>query len=307
MWQFTSGAFLGWGLGSNDAANVFGIGVATNLVRFRTAAILISVFVLLGAAIEGPKCITTVGKLSNLIPLWAFFATLSAGIVMLVMSRLALPSSSSQAIVGALLAVGFLNGSANFAILSKVVLCWILTPVGAALVSVFLFPVLRFVLRPFIVNISLRTTVLRAAVILSGCYGSYALGGNNVANVAGVYVASGQMTPLFASLFGGFFISLGVVTYGKNVMMTVGKGIFALDAFTAFVAVLAQAVTIHLFTQFGVPVSGSQAIVGAVIGIGFLKDMTGLSKRKIFEIFLGWLLTPVSACLICLVFLSIFG
>ncbi len=306
MWQFISGAFLGWGLGSNDAANVFGTGVATRLIRFRTAAVLIAVFVLLGAAIEGPKCILTVGRLTDLMPLWAFFSTLSAGIVMLVMSRLALPSSSSQAIVGALLAAGLKSGTADYGVLSRVVLCWVLTPIGGALMSILLFPLLRLLLHPLVTNLEWRTRVLRIAIILSGCYGSYALGGNNVANVAGVYVAGGQMTPLFASLFGGFFISLGVVTYGRNVMMTVGKGIFALDAFTALVAVLAQAVTVHLFTQFGVPVSGSQAVVGAVIGIGFIKEMGGLSKNKIAEILMGWLLTPVSAFLICFVLLLVF-
>ena len=306
MWQYASGAFLGWGLGSNDAANVFGTGVATQLVRFRTAAVLIAIFVLLGAGLEGPKCIHTVGGLSELHPALAFFCTLAAGLVMFTMSRLALPSSSSQAIVGALVAVGLTNHSADFSILTKIVLCWILTPIGAGIISIAFYLALSFLLRPLLNNIGWRTPVLRIAIIVSGCYGSYALGSNNVANVSGVYVGTGQMTPFVASLFGGFFIAVGVLTYGKNVMMTVGKGIFPLDPFTAFIAVLAQATTTHIFTQIGVPVSGSQAIVGAVIGIGLLKDMGALGKKKIAEILLGWLLTPVSGGLICYLLIALF-
>jgi len=53
MWKIISGIFLGWTLGSNDSANVFGTGVATKIIRYRTAIILVSIFVILGAVAEG--------------------------------------------------------------------------------------------------------------------------------------------------------------------------------------------------------------------------------------------------------------
>ena len=49
----SSGLFLGWALGSNDAANVFGTAVGTRMVRWSTAAIICSIFVVLGAVISG--------------------------------------------------------------------------------------------------------------------------------------------------------------------------------------------------------------------------------------------------------------
>ena len=52
-------------------------------------------------------------------------------------------------------------------------------------------------------------------------------------------------------------------------MITVGKGIAPLDLFSAFVKILAEAMTLLLFTQIGVPVSSSQAIVGSVVGGGY--------------------------------------
>ena len=52
-WQILSGIFLGWSLGSNDSANVFGTAVATKMVRYSTAVILCALFIVLGAWMEG--------------------------------------------------------------------------------------------------------------------------------------------------------------------------------------------------------------------------------------------------------------
>ena len=57
------GLFLGWSLGANDAANVFGTAVGTRMVRFKTAAIICSIFVILGAIISGAGTTETLGKL----------------------------------------------------------------------------------------------------------------------------------------------------------------------------------------------------------------------------------------------------
>jgi inorganic phosphate transporter, PiT family len=74
MWTLISGIFLGWTLGSNDSANVFGTTVAAKIVKYRTAILLTSLFVVLGALIEGEKCFSTVGALSALSPRGAFMA-----------------------------------------------------------------------------------------------------------------------------------------------------------------------------------------------------------------------------------------
>ena len=59
----SSGLFLGWSLGANDAANVFGTAVGTRMVRFGTAAAICSVFVILGAVLGGSGAAHTLGKL----------------------------------------------------------------------------------------------------------------------------------------------------------------------------------------------------------------------------------------------------
>jgi PiT family inorganic phosphate transporter len=293
MWTLLSGIFLGWGLGSNDSANIFGTGVAANILRYRTAIILISIFVFMGALLEGPKCFATVGTLSRLSPTTAFVSALGAGITVALMSYLSLPVSTSQAIIGSLLGIGIVYGFADFGNLYKVVICWVLTPLGALIVSVVLYKGLGFLFQQVLVDLRFQSFFLTGGLALAGCYGAYALGANNVANVTGVYVGSGLLTPLEASAIGGLSIVSGVLTYSGKVMRTIGMEIVPMDAYSAFVATLSEAITIHVFTQVGVPVSASQAIVGAVAGVGIVKDVKTVSKRMLVEISIGWISTPL--------------
>ena len=295
MWQVLSGVFLGWSLGSNDAANVFGTAVASRMVRFWTAAVLCSVFVILGAVLEGAGGMETYRQLSPLSPNLAFCVGLAAAISVTSMSTLSLPVSTSQAVVGALVLVGFLQSTLDTSSLTKVVLCWVGTPIGAALVTVVLYFVLGKIMNALHLTIFQYDRWLRRGLILAGSYGAYALGANNVANVTGPFVGPGMLTPFQGCLIGGLAISLGVVTYSRGVMMTVGKDLVRLDAFTAFVAILSEAITVHFYAVIGVPVSTSQAIVGAVLGVGMVKGVRTINQKTLAKILFGWVGSPVIA------------
>ena len=300
MWKLSSGIFLGWALGANDSANIFGTGVATGTVRYRTAIWLTAVFLMAGAIVEGPKCMQTLGELSRLIPLEAFCVALAAGLTMTALTVLALPASASQAIVGAILGAGVLAGSADFTRLYRIVACWVFTPICGLALGYLLHRLLGFVLDRTVRQITHRNFIYLAGIVGSGCYGAYSLGSNNVANVTGVYVGAGLLSAQTAAVVGGLSIALGVLTYSRRVMMTVGKGIVALDPFSALVVVLSEAMTLHLFTQVGVPVSSSQAVVGAVVGVGLVGDMRTISAWMLLKIALGWITTPLSAGLIAI-------
>jgi PiT family inorganic phosphate transporter len=301
MWKLLSGVFLGWSLGANDAANVFGTGVTTGMVRFRTAVALTSLFVILGAVLEGPKCIQTVGELSRVLPLEAFICALSAGLTMTGLTFLAVPASTSHAIVGAVIGAGIVSGTADFMSLSKIVLCWILTPIGGGVLGYGLHRAIGLLLQKTMKSLRLRNLAYTAGIVAAGCYGAYTLGANNVANVTGVYVGSGLLTPQIAALIGGLSIVTGVATYSRRVMVTVGKGIAPLDPFAALVAVLAEAITLHGFTQIGVPVSSSQAVVGAVAGVGLVGGVRTVSLKMLTRIGVSWVLTPVFSGLLAFV------
>ena len=89
-------------------------------------------------------------------------------------------------------------------------------------------------------------------------------------------------------------------------MNTVGSRLVRLDSFSAFVVLLAEALTVHFYTFLGVPVSTSQAIVGAVLGIGLLKGASTVSRKTLAGILFGWFLTPVVAACIALAGAAVF-
>ena len=140
-----------------------------------------------------------------------------------------------------------------------------------------------------------------------GVYGSYALGANNVANATGIF--SGQIpgfSDQYLAVLGGLAIAFGVLTYSRRVMLAVGKSIMPLEAFTAFVAVTSMSVTVHIFAIIGVPVSTSQGIVGAIIGVGLMRGIHTVNIRILRNIGAGWLLTPAIALLLSAAAYAIF-
>jgi PiT family inorganic phosphate transporter len=132
-------------------------------------------------------------------------------------------------------------------------------------------------------------------------------------SVAGLFSVSSTQQ-LF--LLGALAITVGVVTYSKRVMMTVGGRLLPLSPVAAWVVVVAHSLVLFVFASEGlealllsaglptiplVPVSSSQAVVGAVIGIGILKGGRSVQWSVLGSIGMGWLATPILAGLLCFV------
>ncbi len=304
--KLLGGIYLGWSLGANDAANIFGTAVSSGMVKFRTAAVFLTVFVILGAIIGGMPGMKTLGGLTSQNIDTAFVISIAAAIAVTLLTILKLPVSTSQAVVGAILGIGILQKQVNFAGLQKIVICWICTPIGAAVIAILLYMFLTYMLRKIDIHFLNFDRIVRIMLILSGAYGAYALGANNVANVTGVYYQAGILTPFSAALIGSISIALGAVTFSKNVMTTVGKSIIPLNAFCALVVVLSGAITVDVFAHIGVPVSTSQAVIGAVLGVGVVRNVKAVNFKVLYRIFSGWLVTPVISCALSYMLYRIF-
>ncbi len=307
MIRVISGVLLGWGLGANDSANVFGTAVSSRMVRYSTAVILSAIFVMLGAVLQGEEGIKTLGSLADQDMNTAFIISTAAAITVTIMTVLKLPISTSQAVVGAIIGGGILsNAPIDLSKLGKIIICWLATPIGGFFFTYIFYYAFQKIFKIFKVDMVTTDGIMRTSLILAGCYGAYALGANNVANVTGVYVVGGLLNEMQAVLIGGVSIAIGVITYSRNVMFTVGKSIVPLDAFSALVTVVAHAVTVHIFAIIGVPVSTSQAIVGAVMGIGLIRNVEAINYKTVRKIFSGWMLTPVIAFSVALLLTFIF-
>lgn len=143
--------------------------------------------------------------------------------------------------------------------------------------------------------------MIRWGLALVTCYGAYSLGANNVANVTGVYVTAGVTGKFTAALIGSIAIAIGILTFSRNVIHTVGSRIVPLDPFASLVVILAEAITLNVYAVIGVPVSASQAVVGAVVGIGLVKGTWTINTRVLLRVLFGWLGTPAIACALCIV------
>lgn len=326
LFFLTSGLFLGWALGANDAANVFGTAVGTRMVSWRNAAIICSIFVILGAVVSGAGTSHTLGKLGAISALpGAFMTALSAAVAVYAMTKSGLPVSTSQSIVGAIIGWNLFSGSpTDTGTLIKILSTWVLCPVLSAIVALILYKgliLLRAWVKPHMIMADAYT---RTALIVAGAFGSYSLGANNIANVVGVFIPVEPLPPLeiggvlissIQQLFvlGGLAIALGVFTYSKGVMMTVGSSLGRLSSSSALVAVLAHSIVLFLFASRGleawlsgaglptiplVPVSSSQAVVGAIVGISILQGAAGIRWVVLLKIVAGWIATPIMACLI---------
>lgn len=328
----SSGLFLGWSLGANDAANIFGTAVATRMVKFSVAALITSVFIVLGAVYSGAGATYTLGVLGEVNAIGgAFTVALSAAIAVTILIRRSLPVSSSQSIVGSIIGWNlFTSSPTDLDSLYNILLSWILNPLLAGMLSAGIYHLLSFIIPKLKIHLLTLDRLYRFAMIFIFIFGAYSLGANNISKVVGVFVASSpfndiyfagfkitKLTQLF--FFGGLSMVLGVFTYSHKTLPTIGKNIYKLSPLSALVTLFSSSLVLFLFSSerikeflLGsglpsfplVPVSITQAMFGAVIGIGLAKGGRYINYKISFKILLGWIITPFSAILISL--LSLF-
>jgi len=334
-----SGLFLGWSLGANDASNIFGSAVGSRMLSFRKAAIIASVFVILGAVIQGAGASHTLGKLGSVNALGgSFTVALAAAITIYVMTKFSLPVSTTQAIVGAIIGWNLFTGnSTDGKTLSQIVVTWISGPVIGAVFAILLYILVKRFKRKAKIHLIRFESYIKKGLIIAGAFGAYSLGANNIANVMGVFIPAFNLQVLDFGIFtlnsaqqlfllGGIAIAAGILTYSKKVMETIGSNIVELSSEAALVVVLALSLVLfifsssslsNLFMRIGlpplpmVPVSSSQVVVGCVLGIGLYKGVRNINFRILGEIALGWLATPVASGLLAFFLLffmkNIFG
>jgi len=322
----SSGLFLGWSLGANDAANVFGSAVGTKMVSFKKAAIIAGIFVILGAVLQGAGASHTLGSLGNIDAIaGSFTVALAAAVTVFYMTKFKLPVSTTQAIVGGIIGWNFYTGNpTNINSLTKITITWVAGPILGAIFAVILYYLLKLVLKRTKPHLLKLDAFLRLALLVVGAFGSYSLGANNIANVMGIFVSAAPTTEIDLILFklsgvqqlfflGGVAIAIGIFTYSKRIMERVGNNIVQLSSEAALVVVLAHSLVLFIFSSQAlsnfavsiglpaiplVPVSSSQVIVGSIVGIGLLKGGRGIKFNVVGQISIGWITTPIIAGLI---------
>ncbi len=301
--------FIGWNIGANDAANCMGTSVGSGILNYKKAAILVSIFALIGAFLQGGNTIKTVGKgivdTTQLTYISLFAALLGAALLVTYFTSRGIPISTTHAVIGAIAGIGIVTQiTVSWGLLGKMLIYWIISPFAAVIFSFIAYKLLE---RAFLhAKLIYFERYLNFLVLLSGIFLAYSLGANNVGNAMGLVVSTKIITPVIAGFIGGLAISLGSATFGKKVMKTVGSGITEIDSRMAFAAQMGAGLAVYLLTAISIPTSTSHTIVGGIAGVGLVKGLAMIDKKQITSILRGWFLTPLLSSITAIILYFIF-
>ncbi|MDH3336754.1 MAG: inorganic phosphate transporter [Gammaproteobacteria bacterium] len=154
-------------------------------------------------------------------------------------------------------------------------------------------------------------------MVVTACGMAFAHGSNDVANAIGPVAAvvsvaqNGVITaraalPIWVLMLGGIGIVIGLATYGRHVIATVGKKITQLTPSRGFAAELAAATTIVIASGTGIPISTTHTLVGAVLGVGMARGIEAIDLRVVARILVSWVVTIPAGAFLAVVFFFIF-
>ena len=332
LFFLSSGLFLGWTLGVNNMCNVFGTAVGTQMLSYKKAIVIASIFVVLGSVMSGHGVSTTLSDLGNITTLpGAFIVALSAAISLYLVTKVGAPASATQAIVGSIVGWSlFAHVRVDVWLVGKIAAAWFFSPILAAVFSFVLLHLFKIYLKARPIPMLYRDAYIRMGLVLAGAFSAYALGANNIGNVMAPFLNVVHLPTLnifgvqilsSSQLFfiGGLSIAIGIMMYSKNVMQTVGNGLLKMTPIEGLVVVLTYGLVLFLFSSVSlhhflmrcglptiplVPLSSSGAVVGAILGISLFKRGRGLKIKELFKIMSSWVLVPTISALVC--FLALF-
>jgi inorganic phosphate transporter, PiT family len=296
--------------GLHDAANSIATVVSTRVLRPLQAVAWAAFFNFIAFLVFGLHVAQTIGTgivTASVIDPRVIFAALMGAIAWNIITwRVGIPSSSSHALIGGLVGAGVAKAGAGVIVWSG------LAKTGAAIL---LSPLLGFLLAlllvlgvswacvrstPFAVDTRFRTLQLASAALYSLGHG-----GNDAQKTMGIIAvllySQGLLGPDFYVPFWVVMIcqaamALGTLFGGWRIVRTMGSRITRLAPVQGFCAETGGAITLFLATGFGVPVSTTHTITGAIIGVGAARRVSAVRWNVAGSIVVAWVVTlPASA------------
>ncbi|MGI9220202.1 MAG: inorganic phosphate transporter [Woeseiaceae bacterium] len=159
--------------------------------------------------------------------------------------------------------------------------------------------------------------VFGVLMIVTACGMAFAHGSNDVANAIGPLAAvisvatTGAISakaavPAWVLIIGGGGIVVGLATFGRHVIATVGKKITQLTPSRGFAAELAAATTIVIASGTGIPISTTHTLVGAVLGVGLARGIEAIDLRVVGRILVSWVVTIPAGAFLSILFFFVF-
>ena len=186
---------------------------------------------------------------------------------------------------------------------------------GAALAAVSWVFISRFLQAsvglPLAEQLGMIERVFAPLVVITSSAVAFAHGANDVANAVGPLAAVSDIVltgtvkmkvtvPLWILALGGVGIVLGLATYGARVLRTIGTKITELTPSRGVAADLAATATVLVCCRLKLPVSTTHTLVGAIIGVGLARGLSGVDRRVTRHIFGSWLVTVPAAAILAI-------
>ena len=298
--------------GFHDAANAIATSVSTRALTPRAALLMAAAFNLLGAML-GTSVAHTIGsgiiditeaRSSHTGLVMVLSAVIGAIVWNLITWWFGMPSSSSHALIGALTGVGIAGGIQVHweVILDKVVVPMLVSPVVGFTLAFVLMVALLWAFKnanPHKVTRRFRIAQTASAAAMALGHGlqdaQKTMGVIVLALVAGG-VQDGDTIPLWVKLSAAGAISLGTYSGGWRIMRTLGRKVIELDPARGFVAeTVAASVLYTTAFAFQAPISTTQTITSAIMGVGATKRLSAVRWGVAGNIAIAWVLTIPAA------------
>jgi sodium-dependent phosphate transporter len=158
--------------------------------------------------------------------------------------------------------------------------------------------------------------LFRYLQVFSACVMSFTHGANDVSNAMGPFAAvyqiwsTGQVSsnvdvPEWILVIGGAGIVCGLALFSSNISRCLGVQVAKITYARGFSAEFATAIVVAIASRYGLPVSTTQVITGALIAVGLTEGVRGVNWWACLRIFTGWVVTILFACAICSLFVAL--
>ena len=306
--------------GFHDAANSIATIVTTGVLTPRQAVLWAAFFNFIAFMFFNLMVAKTIGNgliNTSIVDAQLIFAALIGAIIWnLITWYYGLPSSSSHALIGGLAGAAITKAGISSLIPAgfiKVFIGILVTPVCGLLIA-FLIAFLLARVEKFL-SVEASEKLFKIMQLMSSALLSLTHGGNDAQKTMGIiaillfsasWLGDTFYVPMWVVLSCHLVISLGTLAGGWRIVYVMGNKITELNPMRGCAAETGAAAMIYAATEFGIPVSTTHTVTGAVAGVGLLKGFLGVNMHTLRRIFCSWLLTiPVSAGMASVVMLLI--
>lgn len=294
---------FGWNNGPVLVGNLAGSGI----LSYRNAVALTGAGLLAGVLLEGSKMERSlVGGITSSTTQSVAIEVLALSLILIMfLSILRIPVSLSNIMVGAYIGA---SSAAKIPLISTqillILLSWFSVPAFSAILTVSIYRIMSTVVPRW--SLITLDTVNRLAVLGITFYVAFAMGANNLGMIRSVLAPFNQGGAEIQSILFSLASLAGMLLLGRGISKVIGDQLIVLSPVGVLTAMFAGASMMWFLTQFRVPISITQAVVGGMVGVALARDVRIINRRVLAEILVSWILVTAVAFVVALAVFTLF-